>query len=595
MAQVYVAKARGVGGFEKLVAIKVISPGYSEREEFIQMLVQEAKISVLLHHANIGQVFDLGRIQDHHFIVMEYIEGPDTYRILKRSKAQKKPVPLDVAAHVVSQVCQGLDFAHRKRDARGRPLRIIHRDISPQNILISYGGDVKLVDFGIAKAAFRAAETEAGVVKGKYFYMSPEQASGQAIDQRSDIYSAGVVLYELLVGRSPYQAENLDRLIEQVRAAAVPRPSIQRPEIPEDLDRIVARACSLDPDQRYSSAHEMGHDLVACIRQRSPSFTPQRLVQFLGTLFQEELGRITPDPEIEVEEATDTLAIMSRDDFHRDAHRSLLFEPDRLGSGPQAQVGEIDKGLGADPHPARGEDGSTAVLRVRPSAPPPSTASPLGPPPSMAPPALPSVPPPAQNLAAQDLPAQQTSQVTATGTESEWEDSTDVEEERSLLYARRAGIGTAMGADVGELPPSSTGISESTSTPVSPTSTGSIPRDTPILGAAAVQRRGLALPLAVGVLVAAATAWIGAKVSSSGSLDPQIKIVSSPPGARVRWDGAWQPGVTPVRIDVEPDGRVHEVEVTLAGYETWTTKLTPMDGQVEQLAVLVPRRQGHQP
>jgi serine/threonine protein kinase len=220
MAEVYVAKTGGVAGFEKLVALKVIHPRLSEDEHFTQMLVEEAKIAVLLTHVNIAQTFDLGKIDDTYFIAMEFIEGADAYRVMRRCTELRKAIPIDVATFIVAEMCSGLDYAHRKRDPdSGQPLDIVHRDISPQNVLISSAGEVKIVDFGIAKAASRSTQTEVGVIKGKYYYMSPEQAWGDPMDHRSDVFSTGVVLYELLTGRMLYQDADVATLLDTVRKA----------------------------------------------------------------------------------------------------------------------------------------------------------------------------------------------------------------------------------------------------------------------------------------------------------------------------------------------------------------------------------------
>ncbi|MFI5289596.1 MAG: serine/threonine protein kinase, partial [Polyangia bacterium] len=213
MAEIYVAKTAGVGGFEKLIALKVIHPNFSEDPEFVQMLVDEAKLSVQLQHANIVQTFDLGRIDEQYYIAMELIDGIDLYRLLRQASEKEIDFPFEVAAFIAQETSSGLDYAHRKRDSKGRPLKIVHRDVSPQNVLVSYDGQVKIVDFGIAKAALRGQQTAAGVIKGKYYYMSPEQAWGDPIDARSDVFSTGILLYEMLVGQMLYLEEDLDVLL----------------------------------------------------------------------------------------------------------------------------------------------------------------------------------------------------------------------------------------------------------------------------------------------------------------------------------------------------------------------------------------------
>ncbi|UJR79870.1 serine/threonine-protein kinase [Sandaracinus amylolyticus] len=291
MAEVYVAKTKGLGGFEKVVAIKVIHPRYSEDEHFVQMLVEEAKISVLLTHVNIAQTFDLGCIDDTYYIVMELIEGADAYRVMRRTTEMKRAMPIDLCAHIAAEMCNGLDYAHRKRDAEGQSLGIVHRDISPQNVLISYAGEVKIVDFGIAKAALRSGQTEAGVIKGKYYYMSPEQAWGDPMDHRSDIFSTGVVLYELLTGRMLYQEDNVPLLLDKVRKVEVAPPETRRRSIPKALSDIVMKALSKEPQDRYQSAQEMAQALTQFLYQSSPTFTAARLAELMGTLFPNEVQR----------------------------------------------------------------------------------------------------------------------------------------------------------------------------------------------------------------------------------------------------------------------------------------------------------------
>lgn len=322
MAEVYVAKTKGLGGFEKVVAIKVIHPRYSEDEHFVQMLVEEAKISVLLTHVNIAQTFDLGCIDDTYYIVMELIEGADAYRVMRRTTEMKRAMPIDLCAHIAAEMCNGLDYAHRKRDAEGASLGIVHRDISPQNVLISYAGEVKIVDFGIAKAALRSGQTEAGVIKGKYYYMSPEQAWGDPMDHRSDIFSTGVVLYELLTGRMLYQEDNVPLLLDKVRKVEVAPPETRRPSIPKALSAIVMKALSKEPQDRYQSAQEMAQALTQFLYQTSPTFTAARLAELMGTLFPNEVQRhsaIMKLPSVEEPIGRDSLAPAAQS-------KSVLFE-----------------------------------------------------------------------------------------------------------------------------------------------------------------------------------------------------------------------------------------------------------------------------
>src|SRR3954470_22047433 len=196
MAEVFKAKATGVEGFERMVAVKRILPSIAEDEEFITMFIDEAKIAVQLTHANVAQIFDLGRVDDSYFIALEYVHGKDLRAIFNRARSRGAPVPIELACYAIMKVCEGLDYAHNKRDAAGDFLHLVHRDVSPQNVLVSYEGEVKIIDFGIAKAAGKAGTTQAGILKGKFGYMSPEQAHGLDIDRQSDVFAVGICLYE---------------------------------------------------------------------------------------------------------------------------------------------------------------------------------------------------------------------------------------------------------------------------------------------------------------------------------------------------------------------------------------------------------------
>ncbi len=393
MAEVYVAKTKGIGGFEKLVAIKVIHPRFSEDDHFVQMLVEEAKLSVLLTHANIAQTFDLGCIDGTYFIVMEFIEGADAYKLLKRIDARPARIPLDLCAYVVSEVCQGLDYAHRKRDMSGVPLDIVHRDISPQNILLSFAGEVKIVDFGIAKAAMRSGQTEVGVIKGKYYYMSPEQAWADPVDHSSDIFSLGIVLHELLTGKMLYDEDNLPRLLDRVRKADIEPPSRQRTDIPPELDAIVMKALAKYPNERFGSAHDFGQALTRFLYQFRPSFTPARLAGMMGQLFPSEIASSTgsvhlpsgeqvlssisadPEPPLKTESGAKTLDPMKPEEFRPDPQKSVIFDLGEFGDETTSR--EVPAGLlpkkktksGRRPMPPEvddeGDDDETIVASAR--------------------------------------------------------------------------------------------------------------------------------------------------------------------------------------------------------------------------------------
>lgn len=291
MAEVFRAKTYGVGGFEKILAIKRIHPQFAANQQFISMLIDEAKINVVLSHANIVQVFDLGKIGDDYFIAMELINGKDLHRILRKLKYKNQQMPVDIAVYMISEACKGLDYAHKKKDPQGKPLGLVHRDVSPQNILTSFEGEVKVVDFGIAKAGVKNRDTTGGVLKGKISYMSPEQASGDFIDHRSDVFAIGAVLHEALTGAQLFQGENDYYTLEAVRAAHVKPPSVFRPEVPIELSKIVLRALAQEPDDRYQEAGQLHLDLTRFLYSRAPGFSSTRLAEFMKDLFSRELEK----------------------------------------------------------------------------------------------------------------------------------------------------------------------------------------------------------------------------------------------------------------------------------------------------------------
>ena len=301
MAEIYLARTSGVHGFEKYLALKVIHPNYANDERFIEMLIDEAKISVGLNHTNIVQVFDLGRHDGAYYITMEYIDGADLFQIMRQVSRRGYPVPFDIAAYIAREVCAGLDYAHNRKDTDGNPLNIIHRDVSPQNVLISRAGEVKLVDFGIAKAASRSQRTRAGVIKGKYYYMSPEQALGQQLDLRTDIFSIGVVTYEVLAGRMIYLEEDVNKLLSLVRAAEIPPLSSRRVDVPPALDHIISKAIAREPIDRWESGQQMAAALTNFLYEQAPGFTPHRVAQLLDyaipnpTLLNRLSGHATAD------------------------------------------------------------------------------------------------------------------------------------------------------------------------------------------------------------------------------------------------------------------------------------------------------------
>jgi serine/threonine protein kinase/tetratricopeptide (TPR) repeat protein len=298
MAEVYRAKSHGVEGFEKVLVIKRILPELGENPEFVEMFINEAKIAVTLSHANVVQVFDLGRADGTYFIAMEYVAGSDLATVLTRGKRLGRQLPQELAVYVVSELAKALDYAHRRRDAQLRPLNIVHRDVSPQNILISFEGEVKLTDFGIAKAALAVERgSDAGVLKGKYAYMSPEQARGDDVDSRTDLFALGVVLYELLHGENPfYVVESAYETLRRVRDCDVTPLSRRMPDMPHELSSIVDRAISKRPEDRHPNAGALYEELVQFLYSSGRRVGAHDLSDYLAELRQaREMAQEAPD------------------------------------------------------------------------------------------------------------------------------------------------------------------------------------------------------------------------------------------------------------------------------------------------------------
>ena len=285
MAELFLSDYVREDGFRRRVAVKRILPHLAQNPDFIRMFTREARLAALLHHPNVIQVFDYGKIGNAYFIAMEYIDGKDLGEILW---ALKQGLPVDHAIYIISEICKGLDYSHSKRDDKTRePLDIVHRDITPQNLLISYQGEVKISDFGISKARSEPSFTQAGVIKGKLSYLSTEQALGEPVDCRADIYSLGLVFHETLTGKRVFQfASDLEAI------RAIPKMEIEplinaRPEVPEELNRIVMKCLERNKDLRYQSASELHVDLLAIRKGLKITFDASDLADFMKKSFGE--------------------------------------------------------------------------------------------------------------------------------------------------------------------------------------------------------------------------------------------------------------------------------------------------------------------
>ena len=262
MAEVFLARAVGAMGFQRLVALKLIHTNFTQDPEFVKMFIDEARIAMHLHHRNIVQVFDLDEERGVYYLAMEYIRGSNLYGLYERMADHHRWFEVPLAMYIVAQVCKGLHFAHTRMGQDGRPMAIIHRDISPQNVLLSFEGEVKITDFGIATAAERLHQTAAGIVKGKYAYMAPERLEEQPFDARVDVFSAGVLLYELLTGENPFAGASPIETIERVIGGQVEPPSRRGASVPGRLDEICMSALAPRPQDRFPSALALAEALT---------------------------------------------------------------------------------------------------------------------------------------------------------------------------------------------------------------------------------------------------------------------------------------------------------------------------------------------
>jgi serine/threonine protein kinase len=307
MAEVYKARRLGEAGFERILAVKRILPHLSADEEFVSMFIDEAKIAVQLSHPNIAAVHDLGRIDGNCYLVLDYVHGRDLRQLWEREREWRAPPHAGIACHVIARALEGLSHAHRATDGHGRALDLIHRDVTPQNILVSFEGDVKIVDFGLAKAQGRAHATQAGVVKGKLAYLAPEQIRGLQLDPRVDVYAAGIVLWELLTGQRLFYADtDLDTLRKVHEGHAEP-PSTINKVIPPQLDRVVLTALAKERDARYQNAQDFLDALEEVIWDWGVVYKAQQIGAYVSHFFPEarEASRIVSDEATGVLEEDD--------------------------------------------------------------------------------------------------------------------------------------------------------------------------------------------------------------------------------------------------------------------------------------------------
>lgn len=348
MAEVFRAKTFGVHGFQRLLVIKRILPHLSKDEEFIDMFIDEAKIAVSLTHANICQITDLGKIDDNYFIAMEFVNGKDLRAILKKSYSNKTPLGVEQSIYIASEICKGLEYAHKREDPiTGQLISVIHRDISPQNIMVSYHGEVKIVDFGIAKTEHKIHRTQAGVLKGKFAYMSPEQSTGQELNNQTDIFSTGIILFEMLTNQRLFLGGTDFETLENIKKCEIPSLRAINPDVSEELEQVVFKALARDPQDRYTSANLMQNALSKILYTEFPHFTPDHLSKKLFSMFEEEIKKESEN----LKKALDEIGSEQMQHAQKASELEISFSPSMNQKARSSEPGRFAKALGKFKYP----------------------------------------------------------------------------------------------------------------------------------------------------------------------------------------------------------------------------------------------------
>jgi serine/threonine protein kinase len=389
MAEIYLARVTGIEGFEKLVVIKRILPHLAEQPEVVRMFLDEVRLAATLHHTNVVQVFDVGAVEGDYFFAMEYLHGEDVSGLMRTLSAAGRGLPLEHALTIMMNVCAGLHYAHEKRGFDGQPLGIVHRDVSPQNVFVTYDGGVKVVDFGIAKAATRSTSTEYGTLKGKIRYMSPEQARSEAVDRRSDIFAAGILLWELTTNRRLFHGRSEFDVLKMIVEQDAPPPSSVAPGYPPELEVIVQRALARRPADRYATAEELQADLEDFARERRLPCSSLHLGRFMAELFE---------PQLEAWEAARSQGAELAQEAANAIERRRVRRPSWLDESEPAQPARPR----TDPNVPQPDPGATVALGPAPEAGRIPAVAPAAPPPAAPPPRAPEPANPLAILAARD-------------------------------------------------------------------------------------------------------------------------------------------------------------------------------------------------
>ena len=332
MARIFLARARGIGGFEKLVVVKQILPGLAEDSEFIARFFQEARLTATLDHPNIAAIHEIDSDRGAYFYSMEYVRGRDLLKVIRRAKQRERAFRLDEIIAIVTGLCAGLHHAHTRIGPDGEPLGIVHRDVSPSNVLLSFDGAVKLADFGVAKARTDMVSTAAGTLRGKIAYMSPEQCRGEAIDRRSDVYAVGALLWEMINGSRLHRADSEIAMVRQIAEGHIPDGGLQHPEASATLERIVRHALAVDPPARHSSAAALPRELLEIDLQRQLTVSSRTVATLMHELFEQEvaedLGELAGPATVPFQRG-------ASDDVERITPPTATVAPPQLAAGPR--------------------------------------------------------------------------------------------------------------------------------------------------------------------------------------------------------------------------------------------------------------------
>ncbi len=366
MAEVFRGKAVSMDGYEKPVAIKRVLPQLAADPRFVNMFLDEARLSLALSHANIVSVFDVNRAGDSYYIVMEYVDGANLKTLMEIARAGQRPFPTAIAVQIGIEVCKALAYAHERKAVDGSPLGIVHRDVSPPNILISREGEVKITDFGLAKAASQVESTDPGIVKGKYGYLSPEAASGIEVDARSDLFSLGIILWELLAGRRLFAAETDLETLQRVQEARVPALAPLCADLHPELEAIIRRALTADRERRYATAREFGTDLTRFLFAAGISVSSYDVAQYLEFALHPDTATM-PVPAVARVRPLPSVTTVARElDASEQAVRpaELLVTGAQLVSPPQPEATAAAGAAAAAPAVVEKAASSSPVLRV---------------------------------------------------------------------------------------------------------------------------------------------------------------------------------------------------------------------------------------